>query len=92
MPDSTTASDAGRYLTERAPEWLAAVARRHSRRAFDGQPVAAALLDSMDACCNTFRPYPDARTVLVRSPEVDIFKGIVGSYGKVTGASTCSSS
>ena len=87
MTDSTAGNVAAHYLSTRASEWLTAVARRHSRRAFDGAPVAGALLDSMDVCCETFRPYAGTRTVLVRSPEVDIFKGIVGSYGKVTGAS-----
>ena len=71
---------------DRAPEWLAAVARRLSRRAFDGTPVDAGMLDAIDECCRIFRPYPDARAVLVRTPAVDVFTGIVGSYGKVTGS------
>ena len=73
-------------LGDRAPEWLAAVARRLSRRAFDRRPVDGGLLDAMDECCRLFRPYADARTVLVRAPEIDVFTGIVGSYGKVTGS------
>lgn len=70
-------------LRERGPAWLAAVARRRSRRAFDGQPVEEATLDALDQVCSDFRPYPDARVVLVRRPAVDIFTGLVGSYGKV---------
>jgi hypothetical protein len=69
-----------------APEWLAAVARRISRRAFDGRTVDGGLLDAIDACCRDFRPYPDARAVLVRTPAPEVFTGIVGSYGKVTGS------
>ena len=61
------------------------MARRSSRRAFDGQPVRSAALDAVDECCRQFRPYRDARVVLVRAPDVDVFTGIVGSYGKVTG-------
>ena len=87
MPETSDRSAAASALFhERAPEWLAAVARRMSRRAFDGQPADAGLLDAMDACCRGFRPYPDARAVLVRAPEVDVFTGILGSYGKVTGS------
>jgi hypothetical protein len=74
------------FFTDNGPAWLAAVARRHSRRAFDGTPVDSAQLDTLDAVCAGFRPYPDARTVLVRTPSVDVFQGVIGSYGKVTGA------
>ena len=87
MPETTkdpTAASA--ILEDRAPEWLAAVAPRLSRRAFDGRPVDGGLLDTIDECCRLFRPYADARAVLVRAPEVEVFTGIVGSYGKVTGS------
>jgi nitroreductase len=73
-------------MRERAPEWLAAVARRTSRRAFNGEPISSALLETMDSCCREFRPYPDARVSMVPAPEVDVFTGIIGSYGKVTGS------
>jgi nitroreductase len=68
---------------ERGPEWLAAVARRHSRRAFDGRPADSATLDALERVCAGFTPYADARAVLVRTPSLDIFQGIIGSYGKV---------
>jgi len=87
VPETTkdpTAASA--ILEDRAPEWLAAVAPRLSRRAFDGRPVDGGLLDTIDECCRLFRPYADARAVLVRAPEVEVFTGIVGSYGKVTGS------
>lgn len=71
---------------ERTADWLAAVARRNSRRTFDTTPAAAAALDDIEALCQRLRPYPDARVVLVREPAADIFKGIIGSYGKVTGS------
>lgn len=70
----------------RSADWLAAVARRHSRRSFSPAPTPVAALDALEAVCVRFVPYNDARTVLVRTPGTDIFKGIVGSYGKVTGA------
>jgi nitroreductase len=70
---------------ERGPEWLAAVASRHSRRAYDMRPLDTATLDAIDEVCTNFRPYPDARVVLVRTPAVDVFTGLVGGYGKVKG-------
>jgi nitroreductase len=74
------------YFAHNGAAWLAAIARRSSRRAFDGRPADAAALDTLDAVCSGFRPFPDARVVLVPAPHVDIFKGIIGSYGKVTHA------
>lgn len=74
------------HQNPRRTDWLAAVARRHSRRSFDAIPAPAAALDALEATCAAFRPFQDARTVLVRSPGTEIFTGIVGSYGKVTGA------
>lgn len=73
-------------LRERGPIWLAAVARRRSRRAFDGQPVGSETLDALEYACRTFRPYPDARVELVRRPSVDVFTGVLGGYGKVRNA------
>jgi hypothetical protein len=79
-------ANASALFHDRAPEWLAAVARRLSRRVFDGQPVDAGLLDAMETCCHEFRPYPGVRTALLRAPQIDVFTGIVGSYGKVVGS------
>lgn len=73
-------------LAQRAPLWLAAVARRWSRRAFDGRRVDPEVLATLAESCTSFLPYPDARVVLVTDPALDVFTGIIGSYGKVTGA------
>jgi len=73
-------------FAERGPEWLAAVASRHSRRAYDMRPLDSATLDAIEAVCTDFRPHPDARVVLVRSPTVDVYTGLVGGYGKVKGS------
>lgn len=74
--------------TPEAPvrEWLDAARSRHSRRSYDGEPLAPELLDELDEFCVNFRPSPVARAVLVRNAPADIFSGIVGSYGRVTGA------
>ncbi len=67
-------------------EWLDAIKTRHSRRSYDGDPVSSDTLDSLEEFCASFRPSPVARAVLVREAPADIFTGIVGSYGRVTGA------
>jgi nitroreductase len=69
-----------------APAWFAAVESRHSRRAFDPAPVADELLTPLAACCQSLHPFADARVAFVRDPAVDVFKGAIGSYGKVTGS------
>lgn len=71
---------------DRAPDWLAAVARRCSRRAFDGVSADTTELHAIENLCQRFRPYSDARVELVTDPAIDIFRGIVGGYGKVVGA------
>ncbi len=71
---------------EQTRSWLAAVPQRRSRRTFDGVAVTEADLDTLDALCRSFRPYGDARVVLVREAPEALFRGILGSYGKVVGA------
>lgn len=71
---------------ERSADWLAAASRRRSRRTYLATPTASAKLDAVEALCERFRPHTDARVVLVRDPAIDIFKGIIGGYGKVSGA------
>jgi nitroreductase len=66
--------------------WLEAASERRSRRAFDGTPALPQTIDALSETCEGFRPFGDARVVLVAEPQVDPFKGVVGSYGKVTGA------
>ena len=87
MPDTAARSSASlEMLAERNADWLAAVATRRSRRAFDGIAVRGEAFEAMRSACERFRPYPDARVALVRAPAVDIFRGVIGSYGKVKGA------
>ncbi len=73
-------------LNTHAAGWFEAVNTRHSRRTFDGITVGRAELDELEAVCQGFRPFEDARIVLVREPGVDVFRGVVGSYGKVVQA------
>jgi hypothetical protein len=40
----------------------------------------------LEETCRNFRPFPEARAELIREPAAGVFKGIIGSYGRVTGA------
>lgn len=86
MPDLTTpVANAHDVLAMHAAEWLGAVSRRRSRRTY-AAPASAGMLERLGTLCEAWRPYPDARVVLVARPSVDVFTGVVGSYGKVRGA------
>lgn len=73
-------------LAEHAHDWFDAITARHSRRSYEVSPVRPEALDGLEAVCTSFRPYDEARVALVRTPAVDVFKGAIGTYGKVTGA------
>jgi len=71
---------------DRMAKWLEATAVRVSRRTFDSSPASAQALDAIAETCEGFRPFGDARVVLVTEPTVDVFTGILGGYGKIVGA------
>lgn len=71
---------------EQAARWFAAAPRRHSRRAFAPTPASAEQLAALTELAESLRPWPDARIALVAEPAVDVFRGVIGAYGKVTGA------
>jgi hypothetical protein len=67
--------------------WFEAIPRRRSRRTFDpNDPIGESSLAELDRACKEFAPFPHARACLVTLPSMDIFKGLVGGYGKITGA------
>jgi hypothetical protein len=69
------------------PKWYPVIAQRRSRRHFDpNRLIDPASLVSLDRVCREFTPFLHARAYLVNKPSRDIFKGIVGSYGKISGA------
>lgn len=68
--------------------WLEAARERRSRRSFDGTKVSTEHASALGEACALMRPSPSARAVFETDVSEDIFKGIVGSYGKVTGASS----
>ncbi len=66
--------------------WNLAVAARVSRRSYGPEPVPPEAVGQLERVCREFRPFPEARATLVREPVDGVAKGIVGSYGRVSGA------
>jgi nitroreductase len=64
--------------------WHLVIAKRRSRRHFDANlPIAPETLAALDRVCNQFAPFPHARSRLVTESAETVFKGIIGSYGKI---------
>ncbi len=67
--------------------WYPAVEKRRSRRHFDAsQLIAPDKLSALDTVCKQFVPFPGARSCLVTDSVEGVFRGIVGSYGKIKDA------
>ena len=66
--------------------WSQAIANRVSRRSFAVEAPGEKLLGRLEHVCREFQPYPEARVVLVREPVDKVAAGIIGSYGRVSGA------
>ncbi len=67
--------------------WYDAIFMRRSRRQFDQEPLESNLLVTLDIVCNEFKPFPQVSAVLVTQSVDDVFKGVIGHYGKIKGAS-----
>ena len=66
--------------------WLNAINVRHSRRAFTGESLPEDKLHRLETIANEFKPFRGARAVVVKDPPENVFKGAIGSYGKVKDA------
>jgi hypothetical protein len=66
--------------------WYGAIPRRRSRRQYLSRPVAPDLLLQLKVLCDEFRPFRSARAAFVDRPPDEVFRGIVGHYGKIKGA------
>jgi len=67
--------------------WHLAIEKRRSRRHFDPNlPIAPEALAALDKVCTQFSPFPNARSRLVTESSESVFKGIIGSYGKIKDA------
>ncbi len=67
--------------------WYPAIEKRRSRRHFDAsRPIKADMLSALGSVCKQFMPFPSARSCLVTDSVKGVFRGIVGSYGKIKDA------
>ncbi|HSW58539.1 MAG TPA: nitroreductase family protein [Dehalococcoidales bacterium] len=67
--------------------WFTAIKQRHSRRQFDsGRSIPPEMWQRLQALSRSFKPFPGIRLELSTTAPETIFKGAVGSYGKVKGA------
>jgi nitroreductase len=66
--------------------WYTAIGHRRSRRRFDPRPIELNLLTNLEDICAEFRPYPEARAVVVTQSPDEVFKGAIGHYGKIKDA------
>lgn len=66
--------------------WYETISKRRSRRKYDSRPVEPHIISSLENTCDQFRPFEEARAVLVRQPADKVFNGVIGSYGKIKGA------
>lgn len=69
--------------------WYPVIEERRSRRRFEtDRTIEPDKLAALDNACKHFAPFPEARSCLVIASPKNIFKGIVGSYGKIRGTTT----
>jgi len=69
--------------------WHAAIGKRRSRRRFDPDlPIAPETLAALEKVCNQFTPFASARSRLVTESYENVFKGVIGNYGKIKGTQT----
>ncbi len=66
--------------------WYPAIARRRSRRQFEQRPVEPNLLEHIRSICSEFRPFTQAKAVLVTHSTDSVFKGAISHYGKIKNA------
>lgn len=70
-----------------AQRWYKALTIRHSRRKYNNQPLAPDTVTHLqNFCADWSGHFPGVRLVLVTEKPDAVFKGLIGSYGKITGA------
>lgn len=81
-------TDVHHILDERASAWTDAIFTRRSRRRFDEHPADATAVKALAEMAERFRPYDDTRVVVLPESPLDLFTGVIGSYGRVVGAAS----
>ncbi|HBE40301.1 MAG TPA: nitroreductase [Bacteroidales bacterium] len=65
--------------------WYGALLKRRSRRLYAARLIPAEVFEKLTVACNEFRPFDTVRAVFTECSE-NVFKGIIGAYGKIRGA------
>lgn len=63
-----------------AESWHNAIPLRHSQRKYSGEIPDKSVTSSIENVCAEFTPFSGVRSVVVREPANDVFKGAVGQY------------
>ncbi len=66
--------------------WHPAIFQRTSRRVFTGRPLGTEVRVRLARACGEFRPFAEARADLVDQAPENIFKGLIGGYGRIKAA------
>ena len=66
--------------------WYPALFKRQSRRSFLSHLPEEEKVARLEDVCREFRPFSEVRVELVKDKPEKVFKGIIGRYGRVTGA------
>lgn len=69
-----------------AERWCSVIEKRRSRWRFDLKPLEAEVFSHIASVCADFRPFRNARSVVITESLDTIFKGAIGPYGKIKGA------
>jgi hypothetical protein len=66
--------------------WYQAISVRRSRRSFTGRTIAPDLWEKLAARFRNYQPFPGVRIAAVPRPPETVLRGVVGNYGRITGA------
>lgn len=66
--------------------WYEAIFSRRSRRKYKQSTLPEDKLEHLSSVCQNFQPFPEARTVMVRETGDRVYRGFIGSYGKIENA------
>ncbi len=67
-------------------DWYRAIFYRRSRRKYKQSTLPEDKLERLSSVCQNFHPFPEARAVLVEEPGDRVYRGFIGSYGKIEDA------
>jgi len=66
--------------------WYPALFKRQSRRCFLPRLPEEGIVARLEEVCRDFKPFSEVRVEFIKHNPDKVFRGIIGRYGKVTGA------